>query len=168
MTHPIVSLSRIAAFAVAATAAAAASAATVNVSYTDPDHFTDAATTRFETAANLKALTGFLQQTGRQLLPADQTLTIEVLDIDLAGIVKPQPTRDLRVLNGGADWPVIRLRYRLESGGQTLASGEERIADMQYLSDLKARAETDPLRYEKAMLRDWMKTRLVERSPAPQ
>ena len=58
---------------------------------------------------------------GRRL-PDGQTLTIAVLDLDLAGSLRPTPTGELRVLRGGADWPSMSLRYTLQADGRTLAS----------------------------------------------
>ena len=67
-------------------------------------------------------------------LPDGQTLTVEVTDVNLAGDL--QQTRrgdEVRVLKGSADWPTLDLRWTLTGDGRTLASGQERLADMSYL-----------------------------------
>jgi Protein of unknown function (DUF3016) len=87
-------------------------------------------------------------------------LRIEVVDVDLAGQMKPGHTlNDLRVVTGQADWPSIQLRYVLEAGGQTLSSGDERLSDLNYLGYAGRLQPGDPLRYEKKMIDDWFKAR---------
>ena len=98
-------------------------------------------------------------------LPQGQELKVEVLDIDLAGQIEPRSrgTHDIRVLRGGADWPMIQLRYSIESQGKVLKSGEKRVADMNYLQNhINKYAANEPLRYEKRMLDDWFKAVLRE------
>ena len=69
---------------------------------------------------------------------------------------------DIRVLKGGADWPVIKLRYSVESQGKVLRSGEARVADMSYLTHTNRYSSNEPLRYEKRMLDEWFKSVLKE------
>ena len=69
--------------------------------------------------------------------------------------------RDLRVLNGRADWPVIELRYTVEQGGKVVASGTERLRDMLYLDHANRYFDGEPLRYEKKMLDDWFNERIL-------
>jgi hypothetical protein len=136
--------------------AAGSALAGVNVSYIQPDKFADMPFEPWEREDVLKGLTEHFQQLGKQL-PPDQNLSIEVLDIDLAGRIIPgrRSGRDLRVLNGGADWPHMRLRYSLEAGGHVIASGDAELSDMMYLQRLNRYSDGDPLRYEKRMIDDW-------------
>ena len=154
--------------ATAATVAAAATPATttaVEVSFVNPPGFSDAGSTVWEREANLRALTEHLQSLGARYLSADQTLKVEVLDVDLAGSMRPSARagRDLRVVRGGADWPRINLRYTLQGGGQPGLSGEESLADLDYSHGFTAQRASRPLHYEEHMLDVWFKTRLVER-----
>ena len=150
--------------ATAATAATAAAAA-VEVSFVNPPGFSDAGSTVWEREANLRALTEHLQSLGARYLSADQTLKVEVLDVDLAGSMRPSERagRDLRVVRGGADWPRINLRYTLQGGGQPGLSGEESVADLDYSHGFTAQRASRPLHYEEHMLDVWFKARLVER-----
>ena len=109
----------------------------------------------------------YLEELGERHLAAGQVLTIDVLDIDLAGERKPWRTLadDVRILRRDA-WPRIRLRYTFQEQGRTVLSAEETVRDQYYLENAMSRLSTDPLRYEKAMLKDWFRERFVERRPA--
>ncbi len=57
----------------------------------------------------------------------------------------------------------MTLRYTLSRGDQVLASGEDRLVDMNFMMSVNIYASSDPLRYEKAMLDDWFDKRIVKR-----
>ena len=76
-------------------------------------------------------------------LPAGDTLTIEVLDIDLA-----------------ITWPRIKLRYALTRGDQVLSSGEDQVTNLNYLMESNRYFSGDRLRYEKSMLDAWFDQRI--------
>ena len=94
-------------------------------------------------------------------LPASQELKVEVLDINLAGELRPgfRFPRDIRIVRGQADWPTMRLRYTLTENGQVVKSGEERLSNMAYLQHSHRYYPDDALRYEKKMVDDWMRER---------
>jgi Protein of unknown function (DUF3016) len=145
--------------------AAAASAGTVNVTFVDPDKFYDAGNSEREVPENLKIIEQHLKDLGQRYLPDGQVLSISVLDVDLAGYVKPVAgqARYLRVTRGGADWPRFTLRYTLEADGQPVKTGEEVVADMNYGRHGQTYVYTnrDPLRYEKRMLEGWLRSRFT-------
>ncbi len=140
-----------------------AAAGSAEVSYHQPDRFTDIGLTPHERDQALATLTAFMQKLARQL-PAGQTLQLQFTDIDLAGRLLPFRTREVRVLTGQADWPRIDLRYTLRAGDRTVASGTADLADLNYLADT---AFLDPrlgeLPYEKRLLQQWF-TRTFVRS----
>lgn len=140
----------------------AAQAAGVKVSFVDADAYADAGNSRADREANLAALATHLSELGQRLLPADSQLEIEVLEVDLAGIVRPTRRGDIRVTNGGADWPRMTLRYRLVKDGQVQMEATERIADMHYTMHI-ARSYHDSLPYERRMLNDWFRARFADR-----
>lgn len=149
----IISRTWLAALSLAVTGAAWAG---VSVSYVQAEKFSDLPRQATERERMLKALSEHFQKLG-QKLPPDQTLKIEVTDIDLAG--REEPSRrtmdDLRVLRGGADWPHMSLRYSLESNGKVLRSGSDNLSDMSYLNRINSYSSGDTLRYEKRMIDDW-------------
>ena len=139
--------------------------AAVVVSFPGAESYTDIGPPGYEREAALDAIKRHLERLGERYLSPQQTLRIEVLDIDLAGRVQygryPYP---VRIVNDTADWPVIHLRYTLESGGQVVDSREETLSDPTYLQ-LKGRFNTEgSLYYEKRMLDEWFKSRFAQRS----
>ena len=85
-----------------------------------------------------------------------------MLDVDLAGDAFPRVVlRDTRVLRGRADWPRMHLRYTLREGDKVIKSGEDRIADMNYLMGTTRVHQDGPFPYEKRMLDNWFDERIV-------
>lgn len=152
-----------------AAAAFAATAGTVNVSFVNPSSYWDAGTSTWDEEANLKTLATHLQRLGQRSLPADQVLQVEVLQVDLAGTVRPfhRDASSVRVITGGADWPKINLRYSLQAGGKTIASGTDWVSDTDYTHGLAARGDNEPLFYEKRMLNTWFRMRFVDALASP-
>jgi hypothetical protein len=136
--------------------AAISAGAAVTVTFTKPDGYADMPFTARDKEHVMKDLKTHFDKLGAQL-PQDQDLKIEILDIDLAGRIEPRIRNgeDIRVLRGAADWPMIQLRYSIESGGKVVRSGEARVSDMSYLNHLNRYSSGEPLRYEKSMLDDW-------------
>ncbi|MDQ1924871.1 DUF3016 domain-containing protein [Massilia pseudoviolaceinigra] len=145
--------------------AATAGTAVATVTYAEPDRFTDVPFTPWERERVLKQLTAHFDKLAASL-PPGQEFKVEVLDLDLAGQTKPnfRGGQDLRVMNGGADWPHIHLRYSISEGGKVLKSGEEKLSNMQYLHRMNSYGNNELLRYEKQMLDDWFKQTVAARS----
>jgi hypothetical protein len=145
-----------------AVASLAANAA-VTVIFTKADQYIDVPFSPSDREATLKTLKEHFQKLGSKL-PSGQDLKIEVLEIDLAGRTEPSRmsgANDLRVLRGGADWPMIQLRYSVETAGKPLKQGEARISDLNYLNHMNRYPSGESLRYEKAMLDDWFKKEIL-------
>jgi hypothetical protein len=141
--------------------ATSAAWAEVTVTYVKPDDYTDVPRSAIERERVLKDFSEYFARLDRKL-PAGQSLNIEVLDIDLAGRLYPRRMGDdIRVMNGGADWPHIHLRYTLTQDGQTLRSGDEQLSNMNYQMSLSRYSDSEPLRYEKKMLDDWFNKAIV-------
>ena len=140
-------------------ASGAASAGPATVTFGDLDQFADVpreSWTRDEVMADLRDHFAALAAK----LPAGQELKVEVLDVDLAGRTWPGlwGARDLRVLNGGADWPHMKFRYQIVQDGRVVKSGEETVSNMNYMAGLNRYSTGDLLRYEKQMLDTWFRT----------
>ena len=145
----------------ALTAGAAFAGATVT--YVQPERFSDIPFSHADRERVLADMTSHFNKLATKL-PAGQELTVEVLDIDLAGDTWPtHMAHDLRILNGRADWPRMQLRYTITAGGQVVRSGEEHLSDMSYLHQANRIDRQDSLRYEKKMLDDWFKERFAAR-----
>ena len=137
--------------------------AAATVTFTQPEGYVDMPFAPWEKERVMKELKEHFEKLGAKL-PQGHDLTVEVLDIDLAGRIEPQLHfgQDIRVLKGRADWPMIALRYRVESQGKALASGEARVDDKSYLDHFNRYSANESLRYEKRMLDDWFKTVLKQ------
>lgn len=130
--------------------------------YTDMGLFgSDAERNRAELAAMFEAFA--------QCLPAGQRLSLEVLDVDLAG--ENQPWRyggeGPRVMLD-RHWPRVELRYVLRGRDQAvLAEGRERVQDVNYLArSRQASFESGSLPYERAMLAAWFGARFCAQDGA--
>jgi len=138
--------------------------AATKVSFAHPENYTDAnlyggyGTRSWQPAVS--AIGAYLKRLDDRYLDRRQVLTIDVVDIDLAGYIDPlRPNAyNIRILRDGT-WPRIRVRYSLAQNGRPLRRGEETIASVDYLTNASARFSSDPLRYEKAMLEEWFRAR---------
>jgi hypothetical protein len=153
-------------FVAAAMALPSSAGATVTVAFVDPGHYRDAAFQRDYHQAEDAVLQGIekhLQRLGDRYLAPDQKLSVEILDIDLAGRLEPwrPQLNGVRMMNE-ITWPRIKLRYTLESNGNVTTSAEESIADMNYLAHARMYSSGDRLIYEKQMLDDWFRARFVQ------
>ena len=145
--------------ALLAAAATVQAGGSIQVNFVQPGSFSDVRDGARRTEDTLAALRRYFEAMGAQVLAEGQTLKIEVLDVDLAGEVRPGlRANDIRVLRGRADWPRIDLRYTLESPGAPTKSGVATLADMAYLERMPAHYANDALPYERRMLEDWFKT----------
>jgi hypothetical protein len=143
------------------------SSADIEVSFDQPERFTDAGLYSSRgsdsRAATVSALRQHLEALGARHLSANQKLRLEILDIDLAGQYEPWRTHahDVRVMRD-VTWPRIEVRYVLEQDGRIVRQDKETIKDMHYLSRADAQLRNDPLRYEKSILNEWFVARFVE------
>ncbi len=144
---------------------AAAMAGTAEVQFIHPDLYNDAGQNRVGEAEQVRhELAQYFEKLAAEILPADQSVQIEVLNIDLAGEPPRRGDRldDPRVLRGRADWPQIELRYTLRAGDKVLASGHDVVSDLAYLdSSTMYPAKDESLPYEKRMLKRWFVQRFA-------
>ncbi len=137
--------------------------AAATVTFIKPENFADMPFMQHDRDRVLKEIEAHFSKLASQL-PAGQDLKVDILDVDLAGRMEPQfrGTQEVRILKGGADWPTIQLRYRVEAKGAVLKSGEARVADMNYLRHRPRYDASDLIRYEKQMLDEWFNRTLRE------
>lgn len=147
-------------------ASAAQAAGVVSVEFVEPDRFADARDARRDAGDNLRVLARHIESAAGRYLAEGDKLSVEVLDVDLAGEIRPswRLAQEVRVLKGGADWPRIKLRYTLESAGQPARNAEQTISDLAYLQRSSGRARGDALDHERRMLEEWSRGQFAVRS----
>lgn len=143
---------------------AGGASASVTTAFSHPENFRDLPFAPTDREQVLKELSDHFALLGKDL-PPGQDLRVEVLDLDMAGHIRPnfRGRQDIRILTGGADWPTMVVRYTLESNGKVIASGEDRLSDMDYMHRINRYSDGDTLRYEKRMIDDWFKTKFAPR-----
>jgi hypothetical protein len=165
-------IAAVAAVAVLVLGAEAALAGTAEVNFVAPDGYSDPGgrggmrdlPTREAVLREIKA--HLLDLAQRNLAP-DQSLKIDILDIDIAGRrdVLGAGVQDVRIYDDISP-PRIKLRFALSENGKDVASGEETLSDPTYLNTLGRVPQGDPLRYERPMLTKWFVARFVRGKPA--
>lgn len=94
------------------------------------------------------------------LLAPGQTLSVEVLDVNLAGELEWFRGLDrIRVMRD-IGWPMIELRFTLRQGSTVLRQGQERVSDVAYLAQSRWAEGHEPLAYERRMLTRWLQSTL--------
>jgi hypothetical protein len=153
-------------FSIALLGIAPSARAEVQVTFTNPESYADAALHR-DRGPNgrevaLTMVREELMRLGKRYLAPNQTLKVEVLDIDLAGELEwwhgPYDIRYLRDYT----WPRIKLHYTLEQDGRPIRSAEETVSDMSYQMSVTAVTRSgESMPYEKLMLARWFRSRFA-------
>ncbi len=133
--------------------------AAVSVSFVDPQNYSDF---RSESGSQRDGMLGELRQTmmelgGRYLKPG-QTLNIEVLDVQRAGLFRDTTPSHTAILTPNTP-PRIDVQYTLRQNGKIILSAHEAITDIDYFLDQSSHLSSDRLVYEKQVLRDWFRKR---------
>jgi hypothetical protein len=150
-------------------AATGTAGADVRITFENPAGYTDASSFRrggVEPGAGvLRELERYIQRLGARNLQPGQRLEIRITDIDLAGDFRPFSARldQVRIVDGLTP-PRISLEYVLYEGRRRVASGQERLTDINY-QWRGSISGSDRLDYEKTLLRNWFSDRIVKRKP---
>ena len=142
----------------AATLAAAGApvlAGTAEVKFADPQAYADVGGTRGQQFENLERLARHIERLV-QRLPANQTLRVDVLDVDLAGT---QFGLQPRVVRNMADIPRLHIRYSVVAGGQVVTSGEDYLSRLDYARSTDVNRSYVALYDEKRLLDEWFARR---------
>jgi hypothetical protein len=136
------------------TTSASAGGGAVEVSFVDPESFTDVGIGA-ERAVILSELRQLLMASGNRYLRPGDVLTIQVRDFDRAGQIELtlSGARELRVLHQAAP-PRIDFQYVLTR--DKAQSGEARLKDLAYLSQAHCRTGGQALCWETRMIDEWV------------
>jgi hypothetical protein len=159
-------LAHLLAACLAATFSIGAAAGTAKVAFVAPEKYTDASYSQpvanaSDRAQVMRDMEQHLERLARQGLAPTDTLSVEVLDIDLAGHFPPLGVggSDVRVVTD-ITGPRIKLRYSLvRDGSAPVSGGEEVLSDLNFMVPSNRYSSGDRLRYEKALLDRWFEKR---------
>ena len=148
----------------APTAAKTAPASRVEVTFVDPEKFTDAADGQrgsdWGRDGNLEALKEHIERRASTYVPEGQKLIVKITDVDLAGEIEPWRGgnfQDVRIVKDIYS-PRIELSFQLLDGsGKVSKEGTRKLTDMAFLMNVDIN-RTDSRVYEKRLLDDWMRT----------
>jgi hypothetical protein len=175
MPHPIRRCSKFFAFAAAAALASAGTAFAVSptqqahagsatqtgpveVYWAEPATFSEVRLSANPKAAIrgdwVRELADYVQQEALRRLEAGDRMEVVIKDIDRAGDLLPgHDTRLMRQLAA----PMMKLSFvHRNAAGEVVDHGERTLRDLSYLQDSPGRLDTDPLRFEKHMIRRWI------------
>lgn len=145
----------------------------VSVKWDDPAKFTEIrqSSNRFEAERGdwVQQLARYVQTTAAKPLQPGQTLDVTLVDIKRAGDYEPwhgPRGRDIRIMRDIYP-PRITLQYTLkDASGRIISEGDARLSDTGYLQGGGLLSDSDPLRYEKRLLNDWVKRQLTSQATA--
>lgn len=144
----------------------AAASSRVDVVFDHPEKFTDVkdsyAPSDHGRDAILGEIRGFLVRRAEPMLPGGYKLTLTFTDIDLAGEFEPwrgQRWDDVRIVKQVYP-PAFKFTYSVsDPAGRVVKEGSEDIRDINF--QMRVVIDTsDPLRYEKDILGDWVRSNL--------
>ncbi|WP_254422803.1 DUF3016 domain-containing protein [Rhodanobacter sp. B05] len=146
-------------------AATPAAEARVTVTYVNPEKFSEAREfgqqDSYNDADYLKSLKSHLIKRAMRMLPPDDRLEVSITDIKLAGGYEPWHGPNFRYVRFMKDVypPRIDLTFQLVDGnGKVLREGSRKLRNLGYLqSGVAMPTDTDPLRYDKALIDDWLR-----------
>ena len=136
----------------------------VDVQWTDPAQFSEIlhSGNRWEARRGdwVQDLAQYLRERAARQLPAGQRLEVTITDIERAGDFEPgrgARTDSIRYMRDIYP-PRIALDFRLlGADGDVLAQGSRKLSDLGYLQRGLRSTDTDPLRYEKQLIDDWLR-----------
>jgi len=136
----------------------------VEVRWTDPAQFSDIrhSGNRWQASRGnwVMQLAEHLRESAGKRLPAGTQLEVEITDVRRAGMYEPWHgirLQDVRILRDHYP-PRMDLRFRLlGANGTVLAQGERELVDGAFLMRSTSLGDSDPLRYEKAMIDRWLR-----------
>ncbi|WP_115554662.1 DUF3016 domain-containing protein [Xanthomonas arboricola] len=136
----------------------------VDVRWTDPADFSEVrfSGNRWEAQRGdwVTQLATHFQQSAARKLPDGQHLSVTITDIRRAGQYEPwhgPRMQDVRVVKDIYP-PRLSFTYTLTGAdGQVIDQGERKLVDSAFLMSGPRLTDSDPLRFEKAMIDDWVR-----------
>jgi hypothetical protein len=135
----------------------------VDVTFVNPEKFTDVKDYYMPTDSGRDAiladLKDYIVKRASARLAAGQHLTVTVTDIDLAGDFEPwhgSQMQDIRVIKD-IYAPKVNLSFTLtDDAGKIVKQGERKLRNMNFTMNINSIGRSDPRFYDKALLDDWI------------
>lgn len=148
---------------VALLAACGLAQAAVQVDYRNPQQFTEFTTwgDNYDAQSErwLASLQQYIEKKASGYIAPDQTLVVTISDLQRAGRAEllRTPTNPLVRVVRDDDAPRMELHFTLKrADGTTVAEGDRRLRDMDFLYKQQRGHDGDTLRFEKSMVDDWL------------
>lgn len=139
----------------------------VQVQWNDPSGFTELRQSRNRWEAErgnwVVNLAEYLRKQASSKLPEGQQMAVTITDIKRAGDYEPWHGSRMDEVRFMRDIypPRISLQFTLtDAQGRVIDQGERKLVDNAYLYGNTRLSDTDPLRYEKRLLDDWLRREL--------
>lgn len=139
----------------------------VAVQWTDPAQFSEIRLSANRSEARrgtwVRDLAGYLRKRAALRLPQGDRLEVTITNIERAGDYEPWHgfrADSIRYMRDVYP-PRIDLDFKLVgAGGDILAQGSRKLSDVSYLMGSPRAGDSDPLRYEKQLIDDWLRKEL--------
>ena len=138
--------------------------ARAEVQFFEPHKFTDVRDSYmgdFERTTYLDSLRDHLLEQAKYYVPEGHRLIVTFNDIDMAGDFEPwrgPRWDDIRVVKDMYP-PRIVLNFRLtDAAGNVVKEGRRELRDLAFLMKISMSFRDDPVRHEKALLDDWLRS----------
>lgn len=138
----------------------------VNITWKEVDKYRDVkgvneVQSRYEQHI-FNTLTKQLNKSLSKVLKPNQTIQMQVTDVDLAGDVRPTfaatAGSDIRVVTDLYP-PRLTFSYQILEDGKVIMVGDEKLQDMSFLQTSGIRS-SQPFHYETQMLEQWVKQKI--------
>jgi hypothetical protein len=135
------------------------------VNFLEPERFTDVRERNYDSESDRDRILGelktHLQKQAQAYVPEGGKLSVKITDVDLAGEFEPwrgPAAQDVRIVKD-IYAPRINLSYRLtDANGEVIKQGERVLTNMSFLLTASPTSVSDPLRHEKALIDDWLRS----------
>lgn len=135
-----------------------------NVEFFEPKNFTDVKdsyTGDHERTTYLDSIREHLLEQSRHFVPEGHMLSVTFTDIDMAGDFEPwrgPRFDDIRIVKDIYP-PRMVLTFQLtDAEGNVVKSGKRELRDLAFMMKIPMTFRDDPVRHEKALLDDWLRT----------
>ncbi|HZP58773.1 MAG TPA: DUF3016 domain-containing protein [Opitutaceae bacterium] len=136
----------------------------VDVTYVNPEKFTDVKDSDVPDDRvrdeYLKELKTHIETHAKEYIPAGWHLNLKITDVDMAGDFEPwrgPQFLDMRIVKDVYP-PRIKLEFALtDPAGKTVKEGQRNVTNLSFLNEINIYFPDDQLRYEKALLDYWFR-----------